>query len=237
MSTSPVTRSAVVDALVTRGHEIAADESNTVLNEFGEAVAAFMAKAADDKINPAVVVNATGALKALTASPDNAFTLPASGSTSRGLNPKLERLVRAYDRGEIELDDTTGLPKAPDEGAEVDNALTALERELKTGRVTTDDNPTRLRRIVDSVKGLREIATDKVGEIADALGLAKDAKPDDIVAAAKASKDKTDALSSIAAELGLPKDAKTSDIVAAVKVAKAGVPAKTTSRLRMPGRS
>jgi hypothetical protein len=188
MSTSTVPRSALVDALVTRGRELADDETNGLLNEFGEAVAAFIAKADDGKIHPNVVTNATGALKALTASPDNAFTLPSGGSNGRGLNPKLERLARAYDRGEIDLDDDTGLPKAPDASAEIDNVLTALERDTSTNKIVGDDNPDRLRRIRESIKALREIATNKVGEIAEALGLAKDAKIDDIVAAVKAAK-------------------------------------------------
>jgi hypothetical protein len=224
------------DLVRARGTELSTEKKDSALDALLDSSAQLTALVDAGKIPTTFVTGLSDWLSQVVSDVEMGQPIPPLGTNTGkdSVKPEHRRVLQALERGELKLDPSTGLPEAADSSADIDNTLTALERELGSGRVSGDDNPTRLRRVTEEVKKNRT-ASDKLGDTAEALGLKKDAKPDDIVANAKDAHQDSEAVGNIAEALGLAKDAKSDDIVAAAKAAKAGVPAKSGGRLRIPG--
>lgn len=232
MSTTPSTP--MRDLLRSRGTELTTKRTDDALDAFCDASSRLTTLVDNGRVPTNFVTGLAEWLEQVVTDVEMGQPIPPLGSNTGkdSVKPEYRRVIQALDRGEIELDPTTRLPKAADDGSEVDNVLTSLERELKTSRISGEDNKDRLRRILDDAKKLGKTATDQLGEVAEALGLKKDADKADVIKTAKDVTSENEKLGEIAEALGLDNGATTDDIVAAAKAAKAGTPAKTggTSR-------
>lgn len=220
------------DLVRARGTEINTKTKDDALDSAVAGIAVLSQCVEDGKLSPAFLKDlGDWAQNVVTAVNSGQQTPPINGGAPQGdiVKPEHRRLIQAVERGEITLDPVTKLPVAADASAEVDNVLTALERKLSIGKVGGDSNTDRQNRILAEIDNVKKAATDQLGEVAEAVGLKKDAKPADIVAAAKSSKEDQDAIGEIAEAHGLDKGAKTADIVAAAKASKS-----TTGRRRTP---
>lgn len=177
------------DLVRARGTELSTEKKDGALDALLDSSAQLTALVDAGKIPTTFVTGLSDWLNQVVSDVEMGQPIPPLGSNTGkdSVKPEHRRVIQALERGELKLDPSTGLPEAADSSADVDNVLTSLEKEAGTSKVVGDTDNQRLRRVLDDVKNSRN-SSDKLGETAVALDLKKDAKPDDIVAAAKAAK-------------------------------------------------
>jgi hypothetical protein len=225
-----IDRSALRDTMRGHGTDLVSAKNDTALDALFDATARLTQLLDSGRIPPVFVSRLAEWVEQTADSAEAGQPGPSINNVGNttAIKPEYQRIIRALDRGELRLDPTTGLPETADSNADVDNVLTALERQLKTTRISGDDNNDRLRRILDDAKKLGKTVTDQLGEVAEALGLQKDADKADVIKMAKDATSKNEKLGDIAVALGLDKAATPDQIIAAAKAAKA-----TTGRRRV----
>lgn len=182
-------------AMVSHGADLIAKDRTDAIENSYDGLAALTALVNDGKLPPTFLVGLGKWADEVKLAIYNGQPIPALSGDS-GIKPEYRTLIDALDRGELTLNPDTGLPKAADESAAVDNLLQRLEKAHGMGVVAGDTPEDRAKRLEAAAK-----SSDKLGEVATALGLAKDAKTADVVAAANNGKESSTDLLKILAEI------------------------------------
>lgn len=186
---TPTPTPSMRDLLRTRGAALVETDRDTAVDSAMDGFARLNLLMEGGKLPPLFIAQLGEYTKAAADAVDAGEPLPSIyGATPAGgtIKPEYRRLIEALDRDEVELDSDTGLPKPVDASAEIFNAIGQIASAIGVGKLPGDTPKQFTDRVKDEVVRLNTIASDKLGEVAEALGLKKDAKPDDIVAAAKA---------------------------------------------------